>query len=105
MKILIEVMPVLIMIGFIPLVLNDYLLMSVYILIICIAFYLKKERKEFLIFGVGFVVMIISEYIFISTGVETFQRNSLLGVMPIWLPFLWAYTFVVMKRVIKYLSL
>ena len=48
--------------------------------------------------------MIVSEYLFISTGVETFNRNSLFGLMPLWLPFLWGYAFVVMKRVIVVLD-
>ncbi len=48
--------------------------------------------------------MIISEYLFIKTGVETFTRNSLFGLMPLWLPFLWAYAFVVIKRAIKILD-
>jgi hypothetical protein len=42
--------------------------------------------------------MIISEFFFISTGVETFVRDSLCGMMPLWLPFLWAYAFVAMRR-------
>ena len=49
--------------------------------------------------------MIISEAIFISTGVETFIRNSLFGLMPLWLPFLWGYCFVAMKRAIKILNI
>jgi hypothetical protein len=42
--------------------------------------------------------MIFFEYLFISTGVETFNRNSLFGIMPLWLPLLWAYAFVAIKR-------
>jgi hypothetical protein len=42
--------------------------------------------------------MTFFEFIFIQTGVEVFQRNSLFDLMPLWLPFLWAYGFVVMKR-------
>jgi hypothetical protein len=48
--------------------------------------------------------MFASEYFFISTGVETFARNSLFGLMPLWLPFLWAYAFVVIKRAVIILS-
>jgi hypothetical protein len=48
--------------------------------------------------AVGVVVLTISEYFFVSTGVEIFLRNSLLGVMPLWLPVLWGYAFVVMRR-------
>jgi len=37
--------------------------------------------------------------------VETFVRNSLFGLMPLWLPFLWGYGFVAIKRGIKILEL
>ena len=49
--------------------------------------------------------MILSEMIFISTGVEIFVRNTLFGLMPLWLPFLWGYGFVAIKRGIKILEL
>lgn len=48
--------------------------------------------------------MLIFESIFILTGVEVFQRNSLFGIMPLWLPFLWAYGFIAIKRTIRILD-
>lgn len=48
--------------------------------------------------------MLISEYFFISTGVEIFLRHSLFGIMPVWLPVLWAYGFVVISRSLKILE-
>ena len=48
--------------------------------------------------------MIIAEYFFVSTGAETFLRKSLFGIMPLWLPFIWAYAFVAMKRAINILN-
>jgi hypothetical protein len=48
--------------------------------------------------------MIVSEYLFIKTGVETFNRTTLFGLMPLWLPFLWAYGFVAIKRSTEILS-
>ena len=103
-KILKESLPVLIMIGLIPLVPNDYLLTIIYVCLIIFFLFIKKESGDlkFLIFG--FVAMIISESVFISTGVETFTRNSLFGTMPLWLPFLWAYAFVAIRRSIKVLE-
>lgn len=100
-KSILNIIPILLMIGLIPLIQNDYLLTTVYIIISVIAFAIKYEKKEYAFYLLGFFGMIVSEYIFISTKVETFNRVSLLGVMPLWLPFLWAYGFVVMKRVIK----
>jgi hypothetical protein len=86
------------MIGLIPYVSNDYILTGAYIGIIAVALFIKIERNDLLILIFGFFIMIASEYLFVSTGVETFNRNSLLGLMPLWLPFLWAYGFVAIKR-------
>lgn len=97
-------LPILAMIGLIPLVKNDYILTGVYVLIIFIAQQIKRERREILIFMFGFVMMIIFESIFISTGVETFTRNSLFGIMPLWLPFLWGYGFIAIKRGVEILE-
>lgn len=48
--------------------------------------------------------MTISESFFIGTGVETFVRSSLFNIMPIWLPLLWAFAFVIMRRIIVILD-
>ncbi len=90
--------PVVLMIGLIPLVSDDYLLTGAYISIMVISCLIKREKNDFLFLVFGFTVMIVSEYFFISTGVEVFNRQSLFGVMPLWLPFLWAYAFVSIKR-------
>lgn len=91
-------LPVLLMIVLIPVISNDYWLTLIYIVIIGSAFAIKRMPNELLIFALGFVIMILVEYLFVSTGVEIFNRNSLLGVMPLWLPFLWGYGYVVIKR-------
>ena len=98
LKIFLNSVPILIMIGLIPFVQDDYLLTLFYIAIIFVALFIKHSRTDFIVLIFGFIIMIISEYIFIRTGVETFIRNSLFGVMPLWLPFLWAYGFVAIKR-------
>jgi len=92
------------MIVLIPFITNDYLLTAAYILIIIISLIIKKYKNELLIFCFAFFIMIASEYVFISTGVESFQRHSLLGLMPLWLPFLWGYGFIVIKRVTQILD-
>ncbi len=99
-KILTNALPILLMIGLIPVVLNDYWLTAIYICIILVALIVKKEKNDLSIFVFGFFIMIISEYLFVSTGVETFQRNSLFGLMPLWLPLLWGYGFIVIKRAV-----
>ncbi len=103
-QIILNAIPVLLMIGLIPLVHNDYVLTGIYAAIIVIALLIKRERNDLLVLVFGFFVMIASEYLFISTGVETFRRNSLLGLMPLWLPFLWAYGFVAIKRSVLILN-
>jgi len=104
LAILLNAIPILLMILLIIFVKNDYILTGIYILIIIVSFAVKYEKKEYLFFIFGFIIMIISEYLFVSTGVETFVRNSLFGLMPLWLPFLWAYAFVAIKRAIKILD-
>ena len=101
--ILIEAFPVLLMIWLIPIVPNDYLLTLMYIALIDLFLRIKKESKDALMLGLGFCIMTLAEVIFVLTGVETFTRNSLFGIMPLWLPFLWAYSFVAIKREIMIL--
>ncbi len=102
-KIFIEGVPVVIMILLIPWIKNDYILSAIFLIIIAVLLKIKYEKKEYVFLIWGFIIMIIVETIFISTGVETFERNSLLGIMPIWLPILWAYGFIAIKRAIEIL--
>lgn len=104
-KIFSNIIPILLMIILIPLVSDDYILTFIYIAIII--FFLrviKATKNEIIILFFGFIFMIISEFLFIKTGVETFVRTSLFGLMPLWLPFLWAYGFVVISRSVKILE-
>jgi hypothetical protein len=102
--IFLNALPVLIMIALIPLVANDYVLAIGYAIIVVVAFTVKKEQNDLLIFVFGLCAMIVSEYLFIKTGVETFNRASLLGIMPVWLPILWGYGFVAIKRAVEILK-
>ena len=98
LRIFLEAIPTLIMIALITIIGNDYILASLYLIIIGISLFIKHEKHDYRLLILGFVVMIIAETIFISTGVEIFLRNSLFGIMPLWLPILWAYAFVAIKR-------
>ena len=104
LKIFLNTIPVIIMIGLIPLVENDYILTLIFAIMICVLLLIKRAHNDILIFVLGFIVMIICESLFVSTGVETFVRNSLFGLMPLWLPFLWGYGFVVIKRSVLILN-
>ena len=100
-----EMTPVVLMIGLIPFIDNDYLLTVLYCVIIIAGLLVKKEKGDSLIMLVGFFTMLVSETFFISTGVETFGRHTLFNIMPLWLPFLWAYAFVVIRRSLRILEL
>jgi hypothetical protein len=103
-KILKEAVPVILMIVLIPIISDDYVLLAAYILITIAWFLMRREPHDGAAYVFGLIVITISEYLFVQTGVETFTRNSLLGLMPIWLPFLWAYAFVVIKRSVQLLN-
>lgn len=98
LRLFLNALPVILMIALIPSVENDYVLSLAYVFIISGAFLVKRDRKDFAFLIFGFITMAVSEFFFISTGVETFIRNSLLGLMPVWLPLLWAYAFVAIRR-------
>ncbi len=100
-SIFLNCLPVFMMIVIIPLIPDDYVLLLVYLCITALLFRIRLEKNDVLAFILGLCVMTMCEYIFVSTGVETFNRISLLGAMPIWLPVLWAYSFVTIKRVLK----
>lgn len=86
------------MIGLIPIVRDDYLLAATYALIVLVSLTVKREGKDLLVFAFGLIVLTISEALFVSTGVETFSSKTLFGLMPLWLPILWGYAFVAIKR-------
>ena len=102
--IFLNAIPVLLMIGLIPFVLDDGTLAAVYCAIIVIAFCVERTRHDWPVFIFGFFAMMLFEFFFVNTGAERFNRNSLFGVMPIWLPFLWAYGFVAIGRSIRILT-
>ena len=100
---IIGVVTIVAMVALIPIVQSDMYLSGIYVLVILVSLKIYREEKDVLLLVAGLVFMTISEYCFISTGVETFLRTSLFGVMPIWLPILWGYGFVAISRVIKIL--
>lgn len=88
-----------VMVGLAVFVKNDYVITVIYLGIIMTSVTIKKERIDLPILATGFSGTLIGEYLFISTGIETFNRTSLLGIMPLWLPFLWSYICLAAKRV------
>ena len=96
--------PIILMIGLIPLVKSDYLLTLIYSVCILALLFIKSEKNDLTALVFGFIGITLSEAFFVSTGVEIFLRNSLFGLMPLWLPFLWAYAFVTIKRALRILD-
>lgn len=92
------------MIGLIPLIRNDYYLTLAYAALITVLLVVRRYKNDVLVFVIGFISMTIFEALFISTGVEIFLRDTLFGIMPLWLPFLWGYGFVVIKRSVQVLE-
>jgi len=86
--IIIELLPIVGMSILIPLVKNDFVLLGLYAVIIAILFYVECIKLDWLFFVFALIAMTASEALFISTGVEVFERDSLFGLMPIWLPVL-----------------
>jgi len=78
LDIILLIIPVLLMVILIPIILNDYSLAGIYLLIIGMFFILGYKKKDWQFFLFGLIAMTISESFFISTGVESFARNSLL---------------------------
>ncbi|MBI4093493.1 DUF2878 family protein [Candidatus Kaiserbacteria bacterium] len=99
-RIVANALPVAGMILLIPFVENDYILAGVYAIIIATALAIHRERKDRVFIAFGLIASFFAETLFISTGVETFKRQTLFGIMPLWLPFLWAYIFFALRRAI-----
>lgn len=99
-QIVLNALPIIVMIGLIPVIQNDYILSLMDLFIIAISFLVRYEKKDYVFLVLGFLIMMVSEYFFVLTGVEIFVRKTLFGLMPLWLPVLWAYAFVAMKRTI-----
>lgn len=96
-KIFLNFIPIFLMIGLIPLVKLDLVLTSFFAVIIVISFLIRYEKNEYIYFLIGFILMFIFEYLFIATGVEVFEKATVLAI-PFYLPVIWGYGFVVIKR-------
>lgn len=97
-------LPIVVLIGLVPVVQNDLILAAMYALCIVTLLNIKSEKNDLLAVLFGLVGITASEYLFVMTGVETFTRNSLFGIMPLWLPLLWAYAFLTIKRCLRILD-
>ena len=97
-------LPIFVMIGLIPIIQNDYVLTIVYIGCIIVLLKTRPIDTDWLALMVGVVGITASEFFFVSTCVEIFSRNTLFGIMPLWLPFLWGYGFITIERCLRILN-
>jgi hypothetical protein len=88
------------MVLLIPLIADEYVLLGGFLAILSVGLSLRRERHDGLAFFIGLVLMTAGEILFVQTGIETFSQQSFFGIMPLWLPFLWGYGFVAIKRVL-----
>ena len=103
-QILQEAFPIILMLALIPFVRNDYYLAASFIAITVVAFLVEYRRKDLVLFLIGSLIFSLGEALFIATDIETFKRTSLFGIMPIWLPILWGYIFVALRRAVVVLD-
>lgn len=96
--------PIILMIGLIPVVRNEYALTLIYAACIVALLNIRPERNDWLALIFGLLGITTAEWLFVSTGVETFTQHTLFGSMPLWLPFLWAYAFITIKRCLRILD-
>ena len=97
-KIALNVFSIILMIGLVPIIKNDYYLILTYIILISIFLKIYYEKKEYKLLIAGIIFIFLAEFFFILTRVETFTSQTLIN-MPIWLPVLWGYGFIVIKRI------
>lgn len=103
-KIFLELIPIFIMFIFIRLFLmNNLILTSLMIITIIISLFVKYEKKEYILMIAGAVLMTLIEILFVNTGAEKFTNPLFFGI-PVWLPIIWAYGLVVMKRIVLLLN-
>jgi len=78
---------------------NNLLLFTIYLTLTFGLIYLHKDKSEFLIFAYGVIIGIIIEVVGTSiSGYQSFTNPDFLGI-PIWLPVVWGYGFIAMKRI------
>ena len=97
-RVAMSMLPVFVMIALIPLIRNDVALTGVYLLFILVTLAMRLDKRDVVFLATGLVVPTIGELLFVATGAEIFTRDSLIFGIPIWLPLLWGYVFIMMRR-------
>ena len=78
---------------------NNILLFIIYLVLTLGLIYFHKDKAEFVIFAYGILIGAIVEVIGTQiSGYQSFTKPDLGGI-PMWLPVVWGYGFVAMKRI------
>lgn len=78
---------------------NNVLLFIIYLVLTLGLIYLHKDKTEFVIFAYGILIGAIIETIGTQiSGYQSFTKPDFDGI-PMWLPVVWGYGFVAMKRI------
>ena len=103
-KIILELVPIaLIMIFVFLFYLNNLILTLLILAVIIVSLLVNFQKHEVWIMIIGTPIIMIIEYLLVRSGAESFSNPVVFG-LPIWLPFIWAYGLVVMKRIAMFLS-
>ena len=99
-KVFIETLPILFGIFLSYLFWQDnVLLLIIYLVLTLGLIYFHKDKPEFIIFAYGILIGAIVEVIGTQiSGYQSFTKPDFGGI-PIWLPIVWGYGFVAMKRI------
>lgn len=97
-KVILEALPIALMLAIVYVIQDELIISALFVFIIAVAFLVRYEKLDATALVLGVVIMTLSEIAFVGTGIETFRDTTLFGVMPVWLPLLWGYAFVAIKR-------
>ena len=99
-KVFIETLPILFGILLSYLFWKDNVLLFIIYLVLTLGLiYFHKDKTEFVIFAYGILIGVIVEVIGTQiSGYQSFTKPNFGGI-PMWLPIVWGYGFVAMKRI------
>ena len=63
-KIILYILAIIVMIGLIPLIQNDFILSLIYVIFIAVALLIKQEKNDWIFLVFGFVGLFCSEYFY-----------------------------------------
>lgn len=97
--IIVEILPLFFALGVLLLIGNELLMTAVIIAIVLISFKIQYKKNEWKLFFIGLILGLSFELFGDAIyKLQTWQQTSLFG-LPLWLPVLWGYGFVIIRRI------